>query len=196
MRLLDEFARFWNDARLRMPQAAWSHTIWIWPLAAAGAGALVVLVGARPPDMPAAADANVTTGANASVDATPKTVSTTATAPGACRDQTWPYFTDDCLWRNIGSTRHREAKHVPVLPYEPAMAAAAIGATPWSPKGKTKGPKGKAPASWQTTGRQKQATREPMGSVTIIQSGRRGRNGARPRTFPPDAFEAYGSARR
>src|SRR5262245_12820383 len=124
MRLFDEFARLWNDTRSRMPQIAWSRTHWIWPLAAAVAGALLVLIGARLPGWPVEADAD--------------SVVTTLAAPAGCEEQTWPFFSDDCLWRNgtVGAKVDHKANHVRVLSYEPAMATAAIGATQWAPKGK------------------------------------------------------------
>ena len=40
MRPVDELARLWNDTRMRMRQS-----LWLWPLLAAAAGALVIVIG-------------------------------------------------------------------------------------------------------------------------------------------------------
>jgi hypothetical protein len=168
MRLVDELARLWNDTRMRLPPSAWS-----WPLIAAAGGALLVLVGPGWPERPGEATAQ----ASANVAAAP------IAARAGCEDQTWPFLNDDCL-------RGAPAKPVRVLQYEPALAAAAVGATQWAPKA--------TPSSRQPPPRHnKQATRDPDRAETA-RSGRRGRNAARERTYavPGDAFSAYGSARR
>src|SRR6185503_18033671 len=110
MRQLDEFARLWNDTRARLPQSAWS-----WPLVAAVGGAVIVLAGTSPSD--------VGTASIATVAEVPIEAST------ACQEQTWPYLTDGCLQRNRPAGAQTPS-HVRVLNYEPAMASAAIGATP------------------------------------------------------------------
>lgn len=163
MRRFDELVRFCSDKRLRLPQSAWS-----WPLVAAGSGALFLLVGASWPDRPVGATANV--------------AAAPVVARAGCEDQTWPYFSDECL-------RGAPAKPVRVLRYEPALAAAAIGATQWAPKA--------MPSSRQTGPRHKQATHDADRTVTV-RSGRRGRNASRERTYavPADAFSSYGAARR
>ena len=122
MRQLDEFARLWNDTRARLPQSAWS-----WPLVAAVGGAVVVLVGTSPSD--------VGTASNATVAEVPIEAST------ACQEQTWPYLTDGCLQRNRPAGAQTPS-HVRVLSYEPAMASAAIGATPWAAKAAARPPAG------------------------------------------------------
>ena len=71
-----------------------------------------------------------------------------------------------------------------MLEYQPALAAAAIGATQWAPRLERS-------ATRQASSRHKQATRDPDRTATT-RSGRRSRNAAR----EPDAFSAYGAARR
>jgi hypothetical protein len=170
MRPLDELARFWNDMRSRMPQSAWS-----WPLVAAAAGALFVLIGVGSSERPAEANANV------------------AAAPVGCQDQTWPFLSDDCLRRNAaeGAKADQKASNVRVIQPEAGMAAAAIGATQWAPKA--------TPSSRQLPSRQKQATHDPDRSRAVtVRSGRRSRDAARERvyTVPEGAYRAYGYAPR
>ncbi len=163
MRPFDELARLWNDTRSRLPQS-----VWAWPLVAATGGALFVLVGTSWSEQPAEATAHIAAAPIA--------------ARAGCEDQTWPFLNDDCL-------RGAPAKPVRVLQYEPALAAAAVGATHWAPKA--------TPPSRQPASRHKQATHDPDRTVTV-RSGRRGRDAARERTYavPADAFSAYGSTRR
>lgn len=173
MRRSDELVRFWNDTRSRLPHGMWPRVVWMGPLAAAAAGALVIAVGMAP-----SGEAN--TGA---AHSSASVATTIANSPAGCEDQTWPYFSGACL-------RGGQGAPVRVLEYKPALAAAAIGTTQWAPKGKP-------PTSRQPPSRHQQATHNQDRSVTA-RSGRRGRNTARQRNyaFPPDAFRAYGSARR
>ena len=120
MRQLDEFARLWNDTRARLPRSAWS-----WPLVAAVGGAVIVLVGTSPSDV---GTASIATVAEVPIEAS-----------AACQEQTWPYLTDGCLQRNRPAGAQTPS-HVRVLDYEPAMARAAIGATPWAAKATTRSP--------------------------------------------------------
>jgi hypothetical protein len=179
MRPVDELTRLWNDTHLRMPQgwqllASWSRAAWSWPLVAAVGAAMVTLIATSSSDVPAGSNTNV------------------ATAPVAlqasCQDQTWPYLSDDCLRRN----ERVRAAQVRVIQHEPAMAAAAIGATPWAPKAKSQ--------SRQSQSRHKQATPDADPSRTVTdRSGRRGRNAAADRVYvvPGDsAYRAFGSGSR
>jgi hypothetical protein len=162
MRRSDELIRFWHDTRLRLPQSAWA------PLIAAAGGGLFMLISMSASERPAEA--------TASVAAAP------AVARAGCEDQTWPFFNDECL-------QGAPSKPVRVLQYDPALAAAAIGATQWAPKA--------TPSPRQPASRHRQATHNADRTVTV-HSGRRGRNASRERTYvvPADAFNAYGSARR
>jgi hypothetical protein len=166
MRQLDEIARLWNDTRSRLPLSAWS-----WPLVAAIGGAVIVLVGTGPSDIGTASNA-----ANAEV---PVEAST------ACQEQTWPYLKDGCLQRSRPAGTQTPS-HVRVLGYEPAMASAAIGATPWAANA----------AARSQQARQKQAKqpahdRDRSRTVTV-RSDRRGRNAERVYNVPNDAYSAYG----
>jgi hypothetical protein len=186
MRRLDEFARFWNDMRVRLPSTAWS-----WPLVAGTAGVLVIAV---------------TGSSGVPVEARPGTVVTPVATHDACQGQTWPYLSDACLQRDRTAARPAsgpsteptaptkpEKSQVRVLSYEPEMAAAAVGATPWAPKD--------APAFGspppQKRGAKRQRSRNLDESHTVtVRSGRRGRN-ARERVYvvPSDsAYRAYGYA--
>src|SRR5262245_7982422 len=151
MRRLDELSRFCNELRSRLPQSAWS-----WPLIAAVAGALFVLIGTSPPDGPATAMADDNTTASATKPAA------SAARPAGCENETWPYLSKRCL---RGAP---PAKHVRVLLYEPALAVAAIGATKWAHKA--------MPSSRQQASRHKQATRGSDRERTVtVDSGRRDR---------------------
>jgi hypothetical protein len=166
MRRLDELARLWNDTRSRLPQSAWS-----WPLAAAVGGAAIVLLGTSPSD--------VGTASNASLATVPIGAST------ACHEQTWPYLSDACLQRTQPAGA-QPPSHVRVLNYEPAMAHAAIGATPWAPKATARSAQGR-----QKPAAHKQATQDPDRSRTVtVRSGRRDRE--RVYNVPNDAYSAYG----
>jgi hypothetical protein len=180
MHPVDELTRLWNDTQLRMPQswrshASWSHAAWSWPLVAAVGAAMVTLIATSFSDVP---------GSNSNVAAAPVALQ------ASCQDQTWPYLSDDCLRRDEAA-RARTAE-VRVIQHEPAMAAAAIGATPWAPKARS--------PSRQLQSRHKQAThdQDPARTVTV-RSGRRGRNAAPDRVFvvPGDsAYRAFGSGSR
>ena len=75
-----------------------------------------------------------------------------------------------------------------VIQHEPAMAAAAIGATQWAPK--------PAPSSRQPPSRHKQSTHDPDQSRTVtVRSGRKAAP-ERVYTVPRDAYRAYGYAPR
>jgi hypothetical protein len=170
MRRFDELARLWNDARARLPRSAWS-----WPLVAAAAGALVALV-ASPPDVSTASDGTVGLASNAAVAKVPTELST------ACEGQTWPYLTEACLQRN----RPAQARpNVRVLRYDPAMARAAIGTTPWAPRQTARSPQPR-----QKQAGHRQATRDPdrTRKVTV----RSGRGGERVYNVPSDAYSSYG----
>lgn len=166
MRRLDEVARFWNDTRSRLPQGAWS-----WPMVAAGAGALVIVLGTAAWERPAGAKTAPSASAGGAIE-----------RPAGCAVQTWPYLDRECL-------RGSQPDQVRVLKYDPALAAAAIGATQWAPKHTL--------PSRQPPSRHKQASHDPDRTVTV-RSGRRGRDAARERTYtvPADAFRSYGYARR
>jgi hypothetical protein len=179
MRRLDEVARFWNDTRSRLPQSAWS-----WPLGAAAVGGLLIVI---------------TSSSGVPVEAGSNAVVTPVAAHDACQDQTWPYLSDACLRRGEAPPPARpaaqttpEKPHVRVLEYEPAMAAAAIGATPWAAKETAQSRQTQAP---QKRGAKRQASHNLEDSRTVtVRSGRRGRN-ARERVYvvPGDsAYRAYG----
>jgi hypothetical protein len=177
MRPVDELTRLWNDTQLRMPQGLRSHASWshaAWPLVAAVGAAMVTLIATSFSDVPA--------GSNTNVAAAPVALQ------ASCQDQTWPYLSDDCLRRDEAA--RARAAEVRMIQHEPAMAAAAIGATPWAPKA----------TSRQPQSRHKQAThdQDPARTVTV-RSGRRGRNAAPDRVFvvPGDsAYRAFGSGSR
>jgi hypothetical protein len=166
MRQLDEFARLWNDARSRLPLSAWS-----WPLVAAVGGAVIVLVGTS--------QSGIGTASNATVAEAPIKAST------ACQEQTWPYLTDECLQRNRPAGAPTPS-HVRVLGYEPAMASAAIGATPWAAKATARPPQAR-----QKQAKQPAHDRDRSRTVTV-RSDRRGRNAERVYNVPNDAYSAYG----
>jgi hypothetical protein len=176
MRRLDEFARLWNDTRSRLPRSAWWLSAWSWPLVAALGGAAIVLVGTGPSD--------VGTASNASVADVP------AEAPAACEKQTWPYLSDACLQRNRhpGAQSTQAPSQVRVLNYEPGMARAAIGATPWAPKETARRPQS------QKQTKDRKATQDRDRTVTV----RSGRDQRRERVYnvPNDAYSAYGYAPR
>jgi hypothetical protein len=165
MRQLDDFARLWNDTRARLPQSAWSLGVWSWPLLAAGAGAVVVLIGTGPSDVGTAS-----TVAQAPIE-----------APTACPEQTWPYLSDACLQRSPQASGQPPSR-VRVLNYEPDLARAAIGATPWAPKEAARPPQSRQKQA-------KQQSHERDRTVTV-RSGRRERE--RVYNVPPDAYSAYG----
>jgi hypothetical protein len=174
MRRLDGFARLWNDTRSRLPHGAWS-----WPLVAAAGGIVITLV-ASPPD--------VSTASNAAVAPVPAETAT------ACQEQTWPYLSDNCLQRSrsaSGQSQQSSPSHVRVLGYEPAMARAAIGATPWAPKDTAR-----QQQSRQKPATQRKATEDRDRTVTV-RSGRRDRH-ERERVYnvPHHAYSAYGYAPR
>jgi hypothetical protein len=162
MRPVDELARFWSDTQTRMPTGSW-----LWLLAAVSGSALLTLIGAGSSEAPAEAKVTV------------------AVAPAAsCDSETWPYFSDACL------KREQPNKPVRMLSYDPTLAKAAIGATPWAQKDST--------AARHRSSRQKQATHNNDRSrkVTVRSGGRE--PGARERVYqvPPDAYRAYGYAPR
>ena len=164
MRRFDELIGFWHETRLRLLQSAWA-----WPLVAAAGGGLFVLISMNASEGPAEATASVAAAAP-------------VVARAGCEDQTWPFFNDECL-------QEAPSKPVRVLQYEPALAAAAIGATQWAPKA--------TPSARQPASRHRQASHDANRTVTV-RSGRRGRNASRERTYvvPADGFSSYGSARR
>jgi hypothetical protein len=189
MRRFDEVARFWNDTRSRLQQNAWS-----WPLAAATTGVLFIAI---------------TSSSGVPVEARSNTAMTPLAAHDACQGQTWPYLSDACLRRDRAATARPavrttsqpkpeatpEKPQVRVLNYEPEMAAAAVGATPWAPKD---GPSFGSPAP-QKRGAKRQVSQNLDDSRTVtVRSGRRDRN-ARERVYvvPGDsAYRAYGYAPR
>ena len=170
MRRLDELVRLSNDVRSRLPRGAWS-----WPLVAAAAGALVTLV-ASPPAVSTASDGTVGLASNATVATTP------IEASPACQEQTWPYLTEACLQRGQPA---QTRPNVRVLNYDPAMARAAIGATPWASRETVRSPQSRQKQP-------RQATQDPDRTrrVTV----RSGRQGERERVYnvPRDAYSAYG----
>lgn len=186
MRRFDEVARFWNDARARMPPTAWS-----WPIVAATVGVLVTAV---------------TSSSWVSVAASPNATTTPAASHGACQGQTWPYLSDACLRRDQAATARpafrsaapttpdnpRAGKQVRVLNYQPDMAAAAIGATPWAPKETVSSHRPQPP---QKRGAKRQASHDLNDTRTVtVRSGRGSRN-TRERVYvvPGDsAYRAYG----
>jgi hypothetical protein len=176
MRRLDEFARLWNDTRSRLPRSARSLSAWSWPLVAALGGAAIVLVGTGPSD--------VGTASNASDAGVPVKAST------ACEEQTWPYLSDACLQRNRHAGAHgaQTPSQVRVLNYEPGMARAAIGATPWAPKGAARQPQS------QNQAKERKTIQDRNRTVTV----RSGRDQRRERVYnvPNDAYSAYGYAPR
>ena len=190
MRRLDEVARFWNDTRSRLPQSAWS-----WPLVAGAAGLLFVAI---------------TSSSGVPVEARSNAAVTPVAAHDACQGQTWPYLSDECLRRDhaaaappaVRTTTQSKPQTTPekpqvrVLNYEPDMAAAAIGATPWAPKDTAVAP---APQAPHKRGAKRQASKDLEESHTVtVRSGRRGRN-ARERVYvvPSDsAYRAFGYAPR
>jgi hypothetical protein len=177
MRPLDELARLWNDTLSRMPRSAWS-----WSLAAAAAGAVVVLIGSGTPDLIA--------GSNTSLAAAPAAAAT-------CQEQTWPYLSDACLRRNrpaADPAARGRSTQVRVLSYEPTMAGAAVGATPWASKDTSVF---QPPQARRLQAKRKQATHDPDRSRTV-RSGRKARNAAPQRAYvvPRDAYRAYGYAPR
>jgi hypothetical protein len=178
MRRLDELARLSNDVRARLPRSAWS-----WPLVAAAEGALVTLV-ASPPEVSTASDATVGIASHA-------TLAPAVEASPACEQQTWPYLTEACLHRNRPA--HAPGAQTPpaqvrVLEYDPALARAAIGATPWAPKQTARSPQSRQK---QPGHRQASHDRDLTKTVTV-RSGRKGRNMERLYNVPSDAYSAYG----
>ncbi|HZO44476.1 MAG TPA: hypothetical protein VFB68_01210 [Xanthobacteraceae bacterium] len=182
MRRFDEVALFWNDARARLPQGAWS-----WPLIAATAGAMFTAI---------------TSSSVVPVEAGSDAAMTTVASHDACQGQTWPYLSDGCLRRDRPAAANPpkpqatpEKPQVRVLNYGPEMAAAAVGATPWAPK---HGPSFGSPAP-QKRGAKRQASQNLDDSRAVtVRSGRNGRN-ARVRVYvvPGDsAYRAYGYAPR
>ena len=189
MRRFDEVARFWNDTRSRLPSTAWS-----WPLVAGTAGVLVMAI---------TSSSGVPVQARSSAEVPP------VAAHDACQGQTWPYLSDACLRRGQAAVSRPtvrtasqpnpaatpEKSQVRVLNYQPEMAAAAIGATPWAPKD---APSFGSPAP-QTRGAKRQTSRNLDDSRAVtVRSGRRDRN-ARERVYvvPSDsAYRAYGYAPR
>lgn len=89
-------------------------------------------------------------------------------------------------------TSHPEKPQVRVLNYEPELAAAAVGATPWAPKDTTAFGHAQAP---QQRGGKRQTSRNREDSRTVtVRSGRRDRS-VRERVYvvPGDsAYRAYG----
>jgi hypothetical protein len=77
-----------------------------------------------------------------------------------------------------------------VLDYDPAMARAAIGATPWARKEAARHPQ-----SRQKQAKQPSHDRDRSRTVTV-RSGQRGRNTERIYNVPNDAYSAYGYAPR
>jgi len=189
MRRLDEVARFWNDTRSRLPQSAWS-----WPLVAGAAGVLFVAI---------------TGSSGVPVEARSNAAVTPVAAHDACQGQTWPYLSDECLRRDhaaaappaVRTTTQSKPQTTPekpqvrVLNYEPEMAAAAVGATPWAPKDTAVS----QPPQPQKRGAKRRADNDLEESHTVtVRSGRRGRN-ARERVYvvPSDsAYRAFGYAPR
>ena len=117
MRRFDEVARFWNDTRSRLPQSA-----------------VVVAAGRRHRGALFTADREFV---RRSGRAASNAAVTPVAAHDACQDQTWPYLSDACLQqRNRPGRRPQTAREAagPGPQYEPEMAAAAVGATPWAPK--------------------------------------------------------------
>jgi hypothetical protein len=194
MRPLDELARLWNDTRSRLPQGGRSHVVWpsyfgwwSWPLVAAGTAALAMTIVPPSPERQAAAKPHE---ANAHMVAAP------VVARDGCEDQTWPFFNDDCLRRRAAAG----PAQVRVIHHDPAMAAAAIGATQWAPKANpTSKPKSK-PSSRKPSSRRKQMTHDPDRSRTVtVRSGRPGRKVTRERVYVVpggSAYRAYGYAPR
>ena len=177
MRQLDEFARLWNDTRLRMPRASWMRVPWAWPLAGAAGGVLLTLAATSASQVPSESNAN------------PVTVATMSSVD--CQGQTWPYLSDDCLQREHGA-KGSPAKPVRVIQPDPAMAKAAIGATEWTRRA-TPWPHQSTPRQTQKTHRQKDQEPDRSRTVTI----RSGRDRAPPRVYvvPSDsAYRAYGYA--
>jgi hypothetical protein len=186
MRRLDEVARFWNDTRLRLPQSAWS-----WPLVAGAAGVLFVAI---------------TSSSGVPVEARSNAAVTPVAAHDACQGQTWPYLSGECLRRDHATAAPPavrsaaqttpEKPQVRVLNYEPEMAAAAVGATPWAPKDTAAVLPPQAP---QKRGAKRHASQNVDDSRTVtVQSVRRGRK-ARERVYvvPGDsAYRAFGYAPR
>ena len=172
MRRLDDLARLWNDTRAGMQRGAWA-----WPVATAVAGAMITLIGTS---------SFGTSSESESATASPAIESNT------CEDQTWPYFSETCLQRNKTAeappAQAQKTNKVRVLNYDPAMAQAAIGATPWAPKDTS--------AFRQSHGRHKQAapkqaTRDADGSRgAATRSSRRDRGYDVP--GDRDALSAYG----
>jgi hypothetical protein len=186
MRRFDEVPRFLNDTRSRLPQSAWS-----WPLVAATAGALFMAI---------------TSSSGVPVEAGSNTAVTLVASHDGCQGQTWPYLNDACLRRgraaadqlavrSAGQTT-LEKPQVRVLNYEPGMAAAAVGATPWALQDTAVSRPPQAP---QKRGAKRRISHNFDDSRTVIvRSGRRGRN-ARERVYvvPSDsAYRAYGYAPR
>ncbi len=186
MRRFDEVARFWNDTRSRLPQTAWS-----WPLVAGTAGVLFMAI---------------TSSSGVPVEARSDSAMTPVTAHDACQGQTWPYLSDACLRRShaavAGPAVRSAAQTTPenprvrVLDYEPAMAAAAVGATPWALKDT---PVSRQPHAPQKRGAKRRTASDLEESRAVtVRSGRRGRN-ARERVYviPSDsAYRAFGYAPR
>jgi hypothetical protein len=186
MRPLDELARLWNDTRSRLPQGVRSHGVWpayfvwwSWPLVAAGAAALLMTIVPPSPERQATASAHI---ANADMGAAP------VVARDGCADQAWPFFNDDCLRRSAAAG----PAQVRVIHHNPALAAAAIGATQWAAKAK--------PTSRKPPSRRKQMTHGPDRSRTVtVRSGRSGRKATRERVYVvprSGAYQAYGYAPR
>ncbi len=187
MRRFDEVARLWNDTRSRLPHSAWS-----WPLVAATAGVLFIAI---------TSSSRVPVEARSNAAITP-VAATPVAAHDACQGQTWPYLSDTCLRRGQAAASPPPARSaaqttpekppVRVLEYEPAMAAAAIGATSWAPKDDAAF---RPPPAPQKRGAKRQASHNLEDSRTVtVRSGRRGRN-ARERVYvvPGDsAYRAYG----
>jgi hypothetical protein len=194
MRRFDEVGRFWNDTRSRLP-----HSAWCWPLAAATAGMLFLAI---------------TSSSGVPVEANSNEVAAPGASHDSCQGQTWPYLSDACLRRGDAADTRSAARTTPekpqvrVLNYEPAMAAAAVGATPWAPK--ESAPKdiavSRQPHAPQKRRAKQQASHDLRESrhdlqesrTVTVRSGRRGRNAReRVHVVPGDsAYRAFGSAPR
>lgn len=182
MRRFDEVARFWNDTRSRLPQSAWS-----WPLVAASVGVLFMAI---------------TGSSGVPIEARSNAATTPVAWHDACQGQTWPYLSDACLRRGHAAPDQPavqtpvQTQQVRVLNYEPGMAAAAVGATPWAPKATAVS---RTPQAPQKRGVKRQTPHNLDNSRAVtVRSGRRGRD-ARERVYvvpSESAYRAYGYAPR
>jgi hypothetical protein len=185
MRPADELARFCSDTHSRLPFGSWP-----WAVAAVAGGTLIALIGHGWPDAPAHDGTSLadtpqvgTAHANATIAVAP------APTAVSCKDQTWPYLSQNCL------KGEQSPKPVRVLAYEPRLAEAAIGATAWAAQAKAAA---RQPTSRHTSSRRKQTTHvsDRTRKVTV-RSGRRDRpSRARVYEVTPDAYRAYGFAPR